>query len=70
MVDSLEVCFRVSVRVEMPEEEKQISNFKRTTLNQARDVEWEREMTDGLNVSNNSAENIISQGRFACFAYT
>ena len=30
----------------------------------------EREMTDGLNVSNNSVENIISQGRFECFAYT
>ena len=44
---------------------KRNNNFKRTT----RDVEGEREMTHGLNVSNNSAENIISQGRFECLAY-
>ena len=27
-------------------------------------------MTDGLKVSNNSAENMVSQGRFECFAYS
>lgn len=29
-----------------------------------------KEVTDGLNVSNNSVENIISQGRFEYLAYT
>jgi hypothetical protein len=40
--------------------------FERTT----RDVERLGKMTYGLNVSNSSAENMVSQGRFECFAYT
>ena len=58
-MDGLEICFGVSVGVEMGRE----TNLKGQL------VEGERQITDGLNVSNNSAENIVSQGRFECFAY-
>ena len=60
-MNGLEICFRISVQ-----------GLRRSLLinkKTIRNVEEREEMTDGLNVSNNSEENIISQGRFECFAY-
>ena len=60
MMDGLDICFGVSVRVE----KRYILKKTRTTRERV------RKLTDCLKVSNNSVENIVSQGRFECFAYT